>query len=134
MNNIQPRTLFLIDSIGALVSALLLGLVLPSFITYIGMPLNILYLLAAIAAVFSVYSFISYLRFAAGWRTWMRVIAIANLLYCVFTIGMVIYFRQQVTPLCKLYFAGECIIILSLVRMEWKMAKQSNNYEGISYH
>jgi hypothetical protein len=42
----------LIDSLGALLSALILGLVLTRWESVFGMPKRVLYFLAAIAAVF----------------------------------------------------------------------------------
>ena len=47
------RILLLADGIGALVSAIMLGIVLPNFQPLVGMPLKELYILAAIPVVFS---------------------------------------------------------------------------------
>jgi hypothetical protein len=44
---LKPKTLFLIDAIGAVLSTVLLGIVLVAFEKYIGMPTNVLYALAA---------------------------------------------------------------------------------------
>jgi len=57
-NTVQkyPHKLFLIDACGALLTAVLVGMVLPAFPHYILMPTSILQSLAAVAGVFALYS------------------------------------------------------------------------------
>ena len=52
LNKINPKKLFLIDSLGALISAVMLGLVLTRFEHIFGMPQNVLYFLSFIACTF----------------------------------------------------------------------------------
>ena len=112
------RTLFLIDGIGALVSALALGVILPTFESAFGMPKRFLYLLSATAACFALYSLCCH-RYAKGERApLLRGIAIANTAYCLFTLGLLVIFREPLTGLGKLYFGGEIAVILCLVFVE----------------
>ena len=122
LNKINPRKFFLLDSIGALLSAIMLGLVLASFEAVFGMPPKVLYLLSLIACVFTVYSFFCYLKFPLNWKPFLRAIAIANGLYCCLTIALVIYFYASLTVIGLIYFVIELIIVAILVAIELKVS------------
>jgi hypothetical protein len=64
----NPKLLFLIDGVGALLSAFLLGVVLASAETTFGMPSKTLYFLATLACLFALYSFWNHVRFNENWR------------------------------------------------------------------
>jgi len=117
---LAPKRLLLIDSLGAMLSALLLGIVLGRFEAAFGMPRKVLYLLSGLAWVYAMYSFLCYWRVEEKWRPYMRVIAVANLCYCCLTIGLVIHYRQELTWLGWTYFLLEVVVILSLITMELK--------------
>ena len=118
----KPRQLFLIDALGALLSAFLLGVVLVTFEPIFGMPVDVLYCLALVAVVFAVFSFFYYLWNPKNWPSFLKIIAISNVIYCAVTMGLVIYLYAQLTALGVLYFILEVLVILSLVRVEWKVA------------
>jgi phosphatidylserine synthase len=122
INKIQPKQLFLIDGLGALVSAIMLGIVLVMFESHFGMPKNILYWLAGLAAVFAVYSLTNYFRFGENWRLFLRIIAIVNLLYCALTAVLVVQHVQELSILGIAYFIGEMIIVITLAMIELKKA------------
>lgn len=117
---LAPKQLFLIDSLGGILSALLLGVVLARFETAFGMPQKVLYLLACLACVYTIYSLLSYWRIKENWRPYMQAIAIANLFYCCLTIGLVIYHFQKLNKLGLLYFLLEVVVIISLIIVELK--------------
>jgi hypothetical protein len=119
---IHPGNLFLIDSLGALLSAGMLGLVLPRFEPAFGMPAPVLYFLASLAGVFCIYSGLCYLGRMENWRFYMKIIAITNLLYCGLTLGLVIGLYQKLTALGILYFVLESIVITVLAVFELKTA------------
>jgi len=121
---IHPKKLFLIDSLGAIFSAFLLGVVLVQFERYFGMPRNVLFVLSIAACVFAVYSFTCYLFIKENWSPYLRLIAIVNLLYCCVTIGLVFYFHQQITVLGWLHFVGEIIVIVCLAFVELQTASK----------
>lgn len=109
----------MVDGTGALVSAVALGLILPAFQAFIGMPMGTLYLLAGLAIGFAVYS----LSCAFTRRTdpkWLWAIMLVNLSYCVLTVSLVIYHRESMTIWGISYFVGEIAIILGLVYWESK--------------
>jgi hypothetical protein len=121
-----PRNLFLLDCLGALLSAFLLGVVLPSFQSIFGMPYKVLYGLAALACLFAIYSFWNYIWFKENWRPYLRGIAVVNLLYCGLTAALVIYFRQELTKWGLLYFLQEMVVIIVLVMLEFKTIARKN--------
>ncbi len=121
-----PKLVFLLDCLGALLSAFLLGVVLTSFEPIFGMPRQVLSGLAALAGLFAFYSFWNYRWFKENWRPYLRGIAIVNLLYCCLTAALVIYFRQELTRWGLLYFLLEMVVVLVLVVVEfWTAAKKN---------
>ncbi len=122
----NPKQLFLIDCLGALLSAILLGVVLTSFEPIFGMPRNVLFGLAALACLFAIYSFWNHVRFKENWRPYLQGIAIVNLLYCGLTAALVVYFRQELTKWGLLYFLLEMLVIIALVLVEFKTVFRKN--------
>jgi hypothetical protein len=114
----NPQRLFLIDSIGAMLSAALLGGLLANFETYFGMPRPQLYILALIAVVFAMYSLTCFFAVKANWRPYLTAIAIANLAYCGLTIALMAYFSLSLTSLGIAYFVGEMVVVGCLVSLE----------------
>ena len=86
------------------------------------MPTRVLYVLAAIACVFAIYSFSCFLRKPENWRPYMKMIAVANLMYVCLTLGLVIFLYRQLTVLGLTYFGLELIVIVILVTAELKIA------------
>lgn len=120
--SVPAKKLFLIDSIGALLSAFLLGMVLANFENAFGIPKNVFYSLSAIACLFLLYSSTCFLFLKENWKPYLTIIAIGNLFYCCLTIGMLLYFYRTVTVLAWIYFIGEVTIIVALATLELKTA------------
>ncbi len=118
----NPKLLFLIDGLGALLSAIMLGVVLVKYQTSFGMPANALYCLAAIAGMFCLYSFYIFLTKPSRWQRFLMIIAIANLQYCILTAGLVIFMYSKLTNLGVIYFVIEIIIVVLLAVFELKVA------------
>ncbi|WP_157766060.1 hypothetical protein [Aquimarina aggregata] len=116
--SIAPSKLFLVDSLGALVTATLLGLVLSRFETFFGIPKQVLYILSSIALLFSFYSFFCYLFLIKNWKPFLKIITLANIIYCCSTIVVLIYFARQLTPASIAYFVTELFIIGILIHVE----------------
>ena len=123
LNNISPGTLFLVDALGALFSAIMLGILLARFEEFFGVPENLLYILAAIAFAFFLNSLSCFLFNRKNWQPWMRGIAVANALYCVLTAILLVVLHEAITVWGLLYFLVEMLIVLVLARMEWIFAK-----------
>ena len=122
----KPKTLFLIDSIGAFATAFLLFVVLRNFNEYFGMPKTTLTYLSAIAVCFCIYSSTCFFFIKANWIPFILGISIANLLYCILTIGLIISYHSQLTIIGTAYFLGEIAIIFGLFYIEFKVTAEIN--------
>lgn len=120
----SPKKLFLVDSIGALVTAFFLYVVLRSLQPYIGMPEQIIINLAAIALCFFIYSAFCYFFLQKNHALFLRIISAANLGYCILTFVLVLIHFNQLTPLGLFYFLAEIIVIFCLVFVELNVARK----------
>ncbi len=121
---ISPKKLFLIDGLGALMSAFLLGVVLVHFESIIGMSPQVLYGLSGIACIFALYSWTCYFRTPDNWQPYLKGIALANFLYCCLTGALVVYCYEVLSSWGVTYFVLEMIVVLILVRFELKNASR----------
>lgn len=117
-----PRTLFLLDGIGAAVTAFSLFVILRNYYTCFGMPEYILTYLSLIAISFCMYSTACYFLLKGNWSPFLRAISIANLIYCILTIVLLFIYYKELTTLGLSYFIIEILIILALVYVEWSVA------------
>ena len=123
----NPERLFLIDSLGAFLTAFFLGTILTRFEVDFGMPRKVLNPLSILACVYAIYSISCYFFVGREWRPFLKVIATANLIYCCITIGFVISFCQALTILGLTYFLCEIVIIGGLLFIEVLTISKSNN-------
>lgn len=122
---LNPQKLFLIDGLGALLTAFLIGVVLRMFVNTFGMPSKFLTILSVLACIFAVYSMCCYSLVGKKWRIFLRIIAIANLLYCLLTASLVVLLYQQLTILGVIYFVVEIFIIIAIVYFELSVSFQN---------
>jgi len=118
------KQLFLIDAIGAAVTAYFIGIVLVKFDAYFGMPRQVLYVLATIALIFWVYSTCRYLFIKRNFKPFLKLIIFANLLYCCLTIALLFFYFKQLTILGFVYFIGEILVIVGLVLIEKRVCER----------
>lgn len=118
----RPRTLFFMDGVGALVTALLVGLVLPTLREHIAMPPQVLTALGLTALVLAVYSMTCVVLRPSRWPRYLRGIALANAMYCVVTAGCLLYFRAHLAIGDWIYFVGEIVVVGALVALEFHVA------------
>jgi hypothetical protein len=121
----SPKKLFLLDGIGALLTAILLLIIRTAFREDFGMPANILGFLILIACIFCSYSFGCFFLIHNHWRFFLRIITIANLLYACTTGFLILYFNREMTSLGLTYFTLEIGVILALVIIELKVLLKS---------
>jgi hypothetical protein len=126
INPINPKKLFLVDSMGALISTIMLGFVLTRFENIIGMPPKVLYLLSGIACILCIYSLICFKRDVKNWRFYLTIIGIANLVYCCLSLGFMLFYYHKLTFLGLTYFILEKIIVIILAFIELKTAFRAN--------
>ncbi len=118
-----PRTLFCVDGVGALVTAALVGVVLPTLGEHIGTLRPVLRALALAAAVFAAYSLTCAATAPKRWPRYLRAIAVANTWYCLVTAAVLIRFSATLHVLDWLYFVGEIVVIGALVTLELRVAR-----------
>lgn len=120
----NPKLLFLIDGLGALLSALFLGIILVHFEDIFGMPQAVLYPLAGVACLFAVYSLCCYVLVRRRWAVFFWIIALANVLYACATLGLLVIQHDALTCWGWGYFVLELGIIGGLVGLEIKAASK----------
>jgi len=118
----NPRKLFLIDGIGALLTASNWGFWLVYFQSYFGFPKHILYAFAMVAACYAIYSFACFFIKKENWSPYIRLIAIANLLFVIISFIVAFYFKSDLKPLAWGYIILEGILVAILFRIEMKVA------------
>lgn len=116
----NPKKLFLIDAIGAFVSAILI-LILSNF--NLGISTQNLTGLIAFAIGLSIYSIICFFSVHKKHIRFIRILTVTNLLYCILTFVMLIFHFSNLTIISLLYFPLELIIISLLIVFELKVSK-----------
>lgn len=122
----KPHQLFLIDGVGAALTSFSLLLVLPRWNAF-QMPPNILYFLGTIAILFAAYSLSNYYAKLAQVKLLIRVIAIANLIYCLFSGFIVLQLFGRLSFLDVVYFAGEILLVSTLAVVELQVARRMSS-------
>lgn len=119
----EPRKLFLVDFLGAFLTAFLLFAVLRAYHEVVGVASGTLTLLAGIAVVFCIYSACCFLFLKGNWVPFIQAISIANLLYCMVTLGLIFIPGSEISLAGKIYFLGEILVVCGLVYAELAVAK-----------
>lgn len=120
----KPKNIFLLDGFGALLTTLLIFFVLRTFNYFFGLPKDTLEYLAALALVFSIYSFSCYFLVSNHWKSFLKIICTANILYCILTIGVLFHQYQNISMFGIAYFLGEIAVIAGIVFLEIKMIRE----------
>jgi len=129
----NPKRLFLIDGMGALLSAFLLGVVLVQLESVFGIPSTTLYVLAALAVLFAAYDFYAYrTKNIAALGKLLKGIAIINVLYCCLSIGLALYHIDAITVLGWAYVVVEVLIVVVLAVVELKVAGRLLEKRGVT--
>jgi hypothetical protein len=117
----NPKRLFLIDGLGAFLTAFFLGVILSRFENIFGMPHRVLYVLSLVACLYTIYSCCCWFFVSDNWHPYLKGIAIANVIYLCITSGLVFYHYQRLTSVGLLYFLLELIVMSGLIVIELKM-------------
>lgn len=123
MLRITEKNIFLIDGLGALLTAFLLIAVLRIYEKYFGMPSDILFILSAIACIFAIYSWSCFLFIDKISSKFLMPIIIANASYCLLTFSLIVYYFNRLTVLGIIYFLVEIITLCILIYFENKILK-----------
>ena len=123
----NPKKVFQLDGLGAMVSAVLLGVVLVKWESVFGIPTSTLYVLAAIPCLFAVYDFYCYLKVEKKLGVFLNVIALANLLYCTLSIGLALSHLDTITAFGWAYITGEIVLVTAIALFELTVSKRLMN-------
>ena len=121
----NPNKVFIIDGLGTILSAFLLGYVLVKFENIFGIPSKTLYTLSAISVSITFYDFYC-IRKKDDLVHFIRGIVILNLIYCSISFLFAFFHIETITIFGWLYFIMEVLIILTITIFENKVAKSLN--------
>jgi len=118
----KPRSLFLMDSLGAFLTAIFLYSISRNLEAYFGMPREVLTHLSLLAVCYGVFSFscFNFIREKSSLFLW--IIGIANLAYSVIIGGLLLKFHPLLTRFDFVYFLMEIVFISGLGLIELKVA------------
>lgn len=125
--NLNPKTLFLVDGLGAILSSFLLGIVLVKMEGVFGIPKTSLYLLAVIPCAFAIYDLCCYRIKEINIPRYLKGIAYMNLLYCFLSLVLAFYHFEKIKKFGWLYIALEILIIIALAIYELKVSIKLEN-------
>lgn len=114
----KPRQVFLIDSLGAMFSALGLLIILNFLNGYVRLTPKTLRVFLLLAGAFCLYSAACFLFIRKNHRFFILIIGIANLFYCFLITGTIILHFDGLNLLSLAYFVSEVVIIAGLVCIE----------------
>jgi hypothetical protein len=121
---VSPRRAFAFDGVGALVSALALGGLLPHIAPLVGADVSALRLLGGIALGYAAYDLACFATQPVRWRPALRVTAAANAAYPVISVAVLASDGPALRPLGHLYFAVEFAIVWSLAALQLAVASR----------
>ena len=113
----NEKNIFLIDGIGAFLSFIFTGLLLPVFSVSVGIPIFILHNLAFLPLAYTAYSFCCY-TMTKKIKPWMLLTLIcANIFYCILS-GAIIFALDSLTGWGQFLLIAEILAVLAVVMIE----------------
>ncbi len=122
----KPKNIFLLDSFGALITSILLFFTLRNFNDFFGLSKDIFEYLSIIAFIFFIYSINCYFLVKQNWKSFLKIICTANILYCILTFGILIFNYESISIFGIIYFLAEIVVIIGLVVLEMKIIKSKS--------
>jgi hypothetical protein len=121
----QPRTLLILDLVGALNTSILTFVLLACEVLPTGLPKGLLIGMSVVAAGFACFDFFAlFLRWAPS--TALKTISFLNLSYCFGVVVICTLYSQSVTRWGLIYFGIEIPIVVSIACWEWWIATRQN--------
>lgn len=117
----KPKAIFLVDSIGAFLSAFYLLIISRFCSDFFGINTSTLQLLTILPIVFCIYSACCYLLVKRSYKPFILIIAIANFLYCLITMVLIFTHYSELTILGLSYFILELMILVLIILLEFKI-------------
>ncbi len=123
--SLNPKQLLIIDGLGALVSALTLGFILPQFESLFGIPEKLLHLLAIPPVVFFFIDMYGFISPPAKMKQLLKFIASANLAYCLLSLTLASTHYEKITLWGWGYLLIEVLVVVGLALLEFRVAENS---------
>ena len=120
---LNEKSIFLMDGLGALLSASCTGLLLPFYSEWIGLPNRVLFGLAALALAYSIYSLSCFFFIKRIRPAMLLAIIAANLIYCLIAAAVLVS-ALEITKVGEWYLIGESAIILGIILVEAKVYRE----------
>lgn len=114
----NPKRLFLLDGLGALLSSFLLGVMLVEFQSVFGIPVPTLYFLAFLPAVFAVYDFLCFVGAENNIGLILKIIGYMNIAYCCISLVCAILHYNSITAWGWAYISVEIVVVLAIAKLE----------------
>lgn len=105
-------------------------MVLVRFVSFFGIPVSALYVLAIIPLFFVAYDLLWFWLARSGISTGLRGIAILNTLYCILSAGFAVYHIDAIKAPGWGYILAEILLVLAIARLEWWIATTTGNKIG----
>lgn len=119
---LDSRKIFLVDGVGAILSFISTGFILPVFAVHLGISISILNILALFPLVLMFYSLYCY-KFVKDINSWMlKLLITLNATYILISFGL-IFFYKPIEALGVMLLVSEIIILTFLLRLELKILK-----------
>lgn len=118
-----PRRMFVLDGLGAAVSAVALGLVLPRFSELVGAAPSALRFLAVIPVGIAAFDLACALARPTAWRAALRLVACANLVYPWISAAALWRDELRLLPLGHVYFGVEFAVVAALGAFQLHLAR-----------
>lgn len=118
-----PRRMFVLDGLGAAVSAVALGLVLPRFSAQVGASPSALHFVAAIPVGIAAFDLACALTRPRAWRGALRLVACANLAYPWISAAALWGDELPLLLLGHAYFGVEFAVVAALGAFQLHLAR-----------
>ncbi|MCU0701504.1 MAG: hypothetical protein MUC96_33755 [Myxococcaceae bacterium] len=120
LSALTPRQLLAVDAAGAAMTAVTTALVLPALFGALGLPPWFFVSFGAAATALCLVSTVSAL--GSRHRERLRLVALGNLAYVTASLVVTATAWATVSPLWLGYLVFETVVMLTLVRIEWRAA------------
>ena len=115
----NPKRIFLVDALGALLTAISLFVIVVQLEYSFGIPSKVIYIMSGTAFSLFIYSISCHLLIKLNWKPFLGVIIACNSIYSLVSIGLLIKHSEKLTELGWIYFMLELTVILIIVIVEY---------------
>lgn len=119
--------LLIVDTVGALFSAFFIGIVFRYFFPVTGLPDQVLIFLAVFPVFFAAFGLFIYFKARHLQSRALLILACLNTAYVILSAAVLFSFYSEITYFGWYYFISEILVVLLLVRNEFKAWKSDTD-------